>query len=59
MFMVRLTYRDPDGCAGVALLDCRARTPEEAIRRAIRTKRSSTPRARIEGASAFPYVVVI
>jgi len=58
-FMVRLTYRDADGRTGVASSDRRARTPQEAIRSAIRAKRSSAPRARIEGAAAFPYVVIL
>lgn len=53
-FMVRLTYLDADGRAGVESSDRRARTPQEAIRIAIRAK----PRARIEGVAAFPYVVL-
>jgi hypothetical protein len=56
--MVRITYRGADGRTGVALSDRRARTPQEAIRNAIRAKRSSTRRVRIEGMSAFPYVVL-
>ena len=57
-FMVRLTFRGPDGEVDVASIDRRARTPQEAISLAVRAKKSSNPSARIEGASAFPYVVV-
>ncbi len=57
-YMVRLTYRNAGGRIGVTDSDCRARTPQEAIRVAIRSQKSSTPRARIEGAAAHPYVVL-
>jgi len=57
-YMVRLTYLDAEGFRGVARFDRRARTPQEAIRAAARAMRSKNPSARIEGASAFPYVVI-
>ena len=57
-FMVRLTYRDAAGEMCVEHSDRQARTPQEAIRNAIRAKRSSTPRVRIYGTAAHQYVVL-
>ncbi len=57
-FMVRLTYREVTGELHVAHSDRRARTPQEAIRRATAALRSKTPRARIHGTAAYPYFVL-
>ncbi len=49
--MVRLTYREAAGELRVAHSDHRARTPQEAIRRAANALRSKNPRVRIHGTS--------
>ncbi len=57
-FMVRLTYRETAGELQVEHSDRRARTPEEAIRRATDDLRSKNPRARIQGTASYPYFVI-
>ena len=57
-FMVRLTYREKTGELQIEHSDRRARTPQEAIRRAANALRSKHPRARIYGTAAYPYVVL-
>ncbi len=57
-FMVRLTYREAVGELRVIHSDRRARTPQEAIRRATDALRSKNPRARIYGTAAHPYFVI-
>jgi hypothetical protein len=57
-YMVRLAYRDSAGETRVALSDRRARSPQEAIRRAIRAEHRKNPRSRICGAAAHQYVVL-
>jgi hypothetical protein len=57
--MVRLSYRDSTGETRVALSDRRARSPQEAIRRAINAERRKNRRSRICGAAAHQYVVVL
>ena len=57
-FMVRLTYRDAAGTLQIEHSDRRARSPQEAIRRAANALRSKHPRARIYGTAAYPYVVL-